>query len=159
MPGYTLHIYVDYNYYSVPYEYVGKTVDVEITDNMIKVYWRQEQVAVHERIPDKGRFSTVTAHYPEFKVFAQDEAGDLYRDKMASLGPCCEKMFYNVIEKQPGHWVRTAKGILSLTNFYSQEIVEAARKRALAFGIVEYQAVQRICKNGAYTLPVSEVAL
>lgn len=153
------HIYVDYNYYSVPYEYVGKTVDVEITDSMLKVYYRQEQIAAHERITDKGRFSTVTAHYPEFKVFAQDEFKDLYRGKMASLGPYCEKMFSMVIEKKPGNWTRTVRGILSLTSFYSQDIVEASCKRALAFGIVEYQAVKRICRNGAYTLPVSEVAL
>ena len=152
------HIYVDYNYYSVPYQYVGKTVDVEITDKLLRVYWQQEQIAVHERIRDRGRFSTVTAHYPEFKVFAQEEAGDLYRDKMASMGQNCEELFKKVVEKQPRHWRATIKGILSLTNLYSPDTVDAACKRALAFGIVEYQAVKRICKNGAYTLPVSEVA-
>ena len=153
------HIYVDYNYYSVPYEYVGKIVDVEITDKLLRVYWRQEQIALHERIKDRGRFSTVTAHYPEFKVFAQDEAGDIYGGKMASLGPCCEELFKKVVEKQPRHWRSTIKGILSLTNLYSPDTVEAACKRALVFGIVEYQAVKRILKNGAYNLPVSEVVI
>jgi len=153
------HIYVDYNYYSVPYEYVGKTVDVEITDKLVKVFHKQEQIAIHKRIADRGKFSTVAAHYPEFKVFAQEEFKSLYRGKMASLGPYCEKLFSQVIEKQPRHWTRTIKGILSLTNFYSPDTVEASCKRALAFGIVEYQAVKRICKNGAYTLPAGEVTL
>lgn len=153
------HIYVDYNYYSVPYEYVGKTVDVEITDKLLRVFYRQEQIAIHNRITERGKFSTVTAHYPEFKVFAQDEFKSLYRERMASLGPYCEKMFCRVIEKQPGNWTRTVKGILSLTGFYSQDTVEASCRRALAFDLAEYQAVKRICKNGAYTLPVSEVAL
>lgn len=153
------HIYVDYNYYSVPYQYVGKTVDIEIGDKLLKVFYRQEQIALHKRITDRGKFSTVASHYPKFKVFAQDVYQNIYRDKMADLGPYCEKLFSQVIEKQPGNWTRTVKGILSLTNFYSPDTVEASCKRALAFGLVEYQAVKRICKNGAYVLPVNEVAL
>ena len=153
------HVYVDYNYYSVPYEYVGKTVAVEIGDKLLKAYYRQEQIALHRIITGKGKFSTVTSHYPEFKVFAQDTYQNIYRDKMANLGPYCEKLFSQVIKKQPGNWTRTVKGILSLTNFYSVDTVEASCKRALAFGMTEYQAVKRICKNGAHVLPVSEVVL
>lgn len=131
----------------MPYEYVGKTVDIEIQDKLLKVFYRQEQIAIHSRITDRGKFSTVASHYPKFKVFAQDVYQNIYRDKMADLGPYSEKLFSQVIEKQPGNWTRTVKGILSLTNFYSADTVEASCKRALAFGLTEYQAVKRICKT------------
>lgn len=48
------HIYVDYNYYSVPYEYVGKTVDIELTNKFLKVFYEGSQIALHKRIKDKG---------------------------------------------------------------------------------------------------------
>ena len=153
------HIYVDYNYYSVPYQYVGKTVDIEITENFLKVFYRQEQIALHARTALKGQFSTVTGHYPDFKVFDAKEYQQIYKDKVDIVGPYCAKLFNQIVTSQPKHWTRTVKGILSLTKFYSAQTVEASCQRALVYGIAEYQTVKRICKNAAYALPLQEVAL
>jgi len=153
------HIYVDYNYYSVPYQYVGKTVDIELTDKLLKVFYKANQIALHPRITLKGQFSTQASHYPDFKVFDPGQYQKVYKDRVELVGPYCGQLFDQVIEKQPKHWIRTIKGILSLTNFYSAETVEASCRRALAYGIAEYQTVKRICKNSAYCLPVEEVAL
>lgn len=49
------HIYVDYNYYSVPYKYVGKTVDIYLTDKLLKVFYKTDQIALHTRITLKGQ--------------------------------------------------------------------------------------------------------
>ena len=153
------HIYVDYNYYSVPYQYTGKTVDIALTDKILKVYYKTEQIALHKRIALKGQFSTVASHYPDFKVIDAAEYQKVYRDKADLIGPYCGKLFNKVIASQPKHWIRTVKGILSLTGFYSTDTIEASCKRALAFGIAEYQTVKRICKNSAYCLPLEEAAL
>ena len=153
------HIYVDYNYYSVPYEYAGKTVDIEIGDKLLKVSYRQEQIALHTRVTLKGQFSTVPAHYPDFKVFDSTQYQDIYKQKVSLVGPYCAKLFSQAVAQKPKHWGRTIKGILSLTNFYSNDTVEASCRRALAYGIAEYQTVKAICKNAAYALPVEEVAI
>ena len=153
------HIYVDYNYYSVPYEYAGKTVDIEIGDKLLKVSYRQEQIALHTRITLKGQFSTVSSHYPDFKVFDSTQYQDIYKQKVSLVGPYCTKLFDQAVAEKPKHWGRTIKGILSLTNFYSIQTVEASCRRALAYGIAEYQTVKAICKNAAYALPVEEVAI
>ncbi len=152
------HIYVDYNYYSVPYEYVGKTVDVELTDKFLKVFYGGEQIALHSRITTKGQFSTQISHYPSFKVFNEKEYQKIYEDKISVIGPYSLELFNQVVVRQPKHWTRTIKGILSLKNIYSNEVIEAACKRALSYGITEYQTVKRICKNSAYCLPM-EVAI
>lgn len=153
------HIYVDYNYYSVPYEYVGKTVEIEISDKLLKVFYKGERIALHPRTAAKGQFCTIPSHYPDFKVFDPVQYHKIYQDKVELIGPSCRQLFNQVIEKQPRHWVRTIKGILSLTNFYSSETVEASCRRALAFGIAEYQTVKRICKNSAYCLPIEEAVI
>ena len=153
------HIYVDYNYYSVPYEYVGKTVEIEISDRLLKVFYKGERIALHPRASAKGQFCTIASHYPDFKVIDPGIYQKTYKDKASLIGPYCGELFNKVIEKQPKHWIRTIKGILSLTNFYSAETIEASCRRALAFGIAEYQTVKRICKNSAYCLPLEEAAL
>ena len=83
----------------------------------------------------------------------------IYEDKISVIGPYSLELFNQVVARQPKHWARTVKGIISLTKLYSNDTVEAACKRALAYGISEYQTVKRICKNAAYTLPLEEVAL
>jgi len=153
------HIYVDYNYYSACYEYVGKTVDVELTDKFLKVFYNGSQIALHSRLTTKGQFSTQISHYPSFKVFNEKEYQKIYEDKISVIGPYSLELFNQVVARQPKHWARTVKGIISLTKLYSNDTVEAACKRALAYGTSKYQTVKRICKNAAYTLPLEEVAL
>ncbi|GAH97543.1 unnamed protein product, partial [marine sediment metagenome] len=46
------HIYVDYNYYSVPYEYVGRDVEINLTDNLLRISCDGKDIAIHERIKD-----------------------------------------------------------------------------------------------------------
>jgi hypothetical protein len=153
------HIYVDYNYYSVPYEYVGKTVDIQLTDKFLKVFYKTEQIALHGRINLKGEFSTQVSHYPSFKVFEEKEYQKIYEDKVGIIGPYSLELFNQVIVRKPKHWIRTIKGILSLTNVYSNDVIEKSCRRALAYELAEYQAVKRICKNSAYVLPLEEAVL
>lgn len=35
------HIYIGHNYYSVPYQYVGKEVDIEIDHGLVRIYFNQ----------------------------------------------------------------------------------------------------------------------
>ena len=153
------HIYVDYNYYSVPYAYVGKTVSIELTETVLKVFYKSQQIALHKRINEKGEFSTVNSHYPDFKIFDLSEHHRMYKEKMASIGPSTLKLFEKTVSRQPKYWTRTIKGILSLTKLYSNDVIEKSCTRALAFELAEYQAVKRICKNSAYALPLEEAFL
>jgi len=73
---------------------------------------------------------------------------------MAGIGPYAEQVFFLIIEKQPQDCSRTVQGVLSLAKTYPKEIVNLACKRAIAFGVHQYQVIKRICHNGSYSLPV-----
>ena len=153
------HIYVDYNYYSVPYEYVGKKVDVEITESLIKVFYGGYCIALHKRITDKGSFSTVEGHYPHFKIFNLAESQKALRQKMEEIGIYCEKFFGKALEKKPKSASAIARGILSLKKIYPDSVIEASCKRALFYGAIEYRVVKSICSSSAYVLPLEEAAI
>jgi len=153
------HIYVDYNYYSVPYEYVGKKVDVELTDSLVKVSYQGSRIALHKRITDKGVFSTIKSHYPAFKMFDATENQKIFRQKMKEMGPYCEKFFDKVLSQKPKSFSAIVRGVLSLKKLYPDSVIEASCKRALFYGAIEYRVVKSICKNSAYVLPLEEVAI
>lgn len=148
------HIYVEYSYYSVPFEYVGKDVDIELTDNMLKVYCQGKEIAVHARQAKRGSFCTNESHYPSYKRYSDTEYQERYQAKMAEVGPYAEQMFFKVKEHSPADWSRTVQGILSLVKSYTKEAVELSCKRALAFDVHTYNVIKNMCRNGSYRLPV-----
>ena len=150
------HIYVDYNYYSVPYEYIGSEVEIDLDDNLLRIYHGSKEIALHTRLQNRGNFSTIMAHYPAHKAISDTEYQQIYRSKMSSIGPYAEKLFLLIVQKESSYWGRTIKGILSLSKEYPVDIVELACKRAYCFGAYQYQVVKRICANNAYMLPLEE---
>lgn len=148
------HVFIDYSYYSVPFEYVGKEVDIDISKELVRIFYQGKEIAVHPRACEKGKFQTNVNHYPKYKRFSDTEYQEIYQAKMAQIGPYAEQMFFLVTEKQPDDWSRTVQGILSLAKSYPKEIINLACKRAIAFGVHQYQVIKRICYNGSYNLPV-----
>lgn len=67
------HVQVRSNFYSVPYEHVGKRVVVRLDANTITVYADFEVIARHERQVGRGRTVTDRQHYPEHKRKATQE--------------------------------------------------------------------------------------
>jgi hypothetical protein len=108
------HIYVDYNYYSVPFEYVGKEVEIELSKNLLKVFYQGKEIALHSRLSDRGKFSTNNSHYPTYKRYSDTEYQEKYQAKMAHIGTYTEQLFFLIIKEHPKDWSRTVQGILSL---------------------------------------------
>lgn len=148
------HIFVDYNYYSVPFEYVGKDVDIELGDNLLRVFYKGKQIALHRRIEGQGEFSTDPAHYPKYKRFSETEQQERYQLEMAGIGAFAEQLFFLILKENRSYWPQPVRGILSLTKKYPREVVDMACKRALSYGAHQYQVVKKICESGTYVLPV-----
>jgi transposase len=148
------HIYVKYNYYSVPFEYIGKEVEIELTKDILNVHYHNKLIAAHPRITDEGKFSTIKSHYPKYKLYSETDCQEKYQVKMAGIGPYAEQLFFALVETQPKTWGKSTRGILSLLKKYPKDIIDLACKRALAFNAYKYQTVKNICENGAYALPV-----
>lgn len=150
------HIYVDYNYYSVPYKYVGKEVDIELTDTLLRVSYDAKDIAVHERAEGRGRFKTQLSHYPKYKRYTNKDFKKKRRAEMAKIGPYAEKMFDLIVKEKPQTFSRIVSGIASLKRSYPKKVIESSCKRAYYYRAPSYQIVKKICKNGAYMLPLEE---
>ncbi len=44
------------NYYSVPYSYVGKEVEIEVGKGVVRIYYNQTLIATHVHLIGKGEF-------------------------------------------------------------------------------------------------------
>ena len=152
------HIYVDYNYYSVPFSYVGREVEMNLTDKLLKISYQGQEIATHLRLSGRGNFSTSNSHYPAYKRYCETEYQEKYQVKMAQLGHYCEQLFFLILEEHPRDWHRPVAGILSLAKRYPPDVIEASCKRALAYGITQYSMIKNICHNGSCLLPLEEAS-
>lgn len=60
------HISIHSMFYSVPYELIGKEVDVKISDSTIEIYFNHIRAASHQTLYGKyGQFSTLKEHMPQ----------------------------------------------------------------------------------------------
>jgi len=147
------HVYIDYSYYSVPYEYVGKEVNIEVTNSLVRISYQAREIALHKRSDKKGSFVTVEAHYPKYKNILSTEYQEHYFTKMNEIGSYAVQFFMGLLDDNPHSWQRTASGILALVKEYDPKVIDLACKRALLFKVFSYSVVKNICKQGTYNLP------
>lgn len=148
------HVYVEYNYYSVPFDYVGKEVDVELDDNLVHIYYQGHQIALHQRLTQRGEFSTKENHYPDYKLPFSTCSKQRLNDKMQSIGDSALELFVLLQNKQPNYWYKTTQGILSLQKHFSNAVINAACKRAIIYGAIQYKWIKSICESGSYVQPM-----
>jgi len=148
------HVFIDYSYYSVPFEYVGKEVDIEVGQNLIRIYYQNKQIAVHSKAGERGEFKTDYSHYPKYKMYSSTEYQEKYQVEMSKLGRYAEQLFFLILERQPRDWSRTVQGILSLSRYYTSDIINMSCRRALAYNVHQYGIIKNICHNGSYNLPI-----
>jgi hypothetical protein len=153
--GYDCHITVDSSYYSIPYEYVGKKLEVHQDNKLLQIYHEDKLVALHNKSNTKGEFITNQSHYPKYKYFTPEsqEYRLTYKQKMQTIGDYASLLFSKLLTEEPYRWYRIACGILNLCKVYSNEVINLSCKRALEFQVFKYKTIKKICETGSYNLP------
>ena len=128
------HVSLLKNYYSVPYIYRGKTVDIYYTESMVEIYFDHQRIASHPKLPDyvTNRYRTDKSHLPdEFNQPEMDK--DRICSWASSIGPntkeVVDRIFRSVQIKEQGY--NAALSILNLSRQYSNERFEDACSIAL----------------------------
>ena len=132
--NFDFHVVYNTNRYSVPYKFVGKKVDLKITETTVEAYYGGERIATHPRIPDCVRYKPQTdpSHMPpEFAELEWDDKR--MRRWAASIGPnalaVVERVFCDVQIKEQGY--NPVMAILNLSKQYGEVELEAACEYSL----------------------------
>ena len=146
------HIEVDGRYYSVPYEYLKREVDVRVTRNVVEVFFEGNRICSHVRLFDqKDKYSTDDAHMPPNHQQYAQWTGDRFRNWAAKFGPQTARVVEAILSgykvEQQGY--RTCMALIKLADSYTPERLEAACDKALFYTPrPSYKAVQTILKSG-----------
>lgn len=59
------HFAFEDRYYSVPYKYIGKYVEVKANNTSIECFYSNKRIAIHPKSPKKYSFNTIEQHMPK----------------------------------------------------------------------------------------------
>ena len=150
---YNYHISVGKMLYSIPYEYIGRKVDVRITDKTIEVFYKQNRIASHRRIYGRpGQYSTIVEHMPEDHQKYLEWNGKRFRGWAETIGTNTYTAVHAIltsrrVEQQN---YRACMGLLKLADKYSVERLEAACQKALSYTAhPSYKSIKNILTSGS----------
>jgi transposase len=150
--SFNYHIEVDQQYYSVPFEYIKRKVDVRITRNTVEVFFDGSRICSHARLHGKrGQYSTQEAHMPpNHKQYVQ-WSGERFKQWAAKIGGNTVTVIETILSthkvEQQGY--RACMALLKLSEQYCPERLEAACAKALFYTPrPNYKAIQTIIKSG-----------
>lgn len=146
------HIVFNKGRYSVPCEYIGKSIDIKYNSSQVFIYYSHKPIASHLIIPSwntNGK-RTNSKHLPR-PLYTPDTL-DTILEKANNVGPCLvvviERLFNDAKVKDQA--ILDAKSILHITNSYGKENLEKACKLALKdYHKITYNTLIPYLKNVA----------
>ncbi len=141
------HLSVGSALYSVPFRFIGRRLDVRLTDTKVFIYADSELVKTHVRVR-KGRRATDWQDYPSSKAAFFMRTPTWCRHRAAELGPAVATIVEGLLCEQALHRLRSAQGIIGLAERYGAARLEAACALATAVGDPGYRTVKGILTAG-----------
>ena len=145
------HVSFQKHFYSVPFEYTQKEVDIRSTKRMVEIFYHQERIASHQRLWGKQLYATNKEHMPRDKQFYQDWDADRFRHWAKKYGSSTILVVESILNSfsivQQGY--NSCMGLMALAKKYSAIRLEKACQLALSRTVSpRYRLVKDILSKG-----------
>ena len=142
------HISFKKSLYSLPTQYIGKHVDVRGDSALVRIYFNDELIKTHPRMPE-GKRSTDYSDYPaEITPYTLRNANyqiSAGKERHPAIGGYIAFLLSGTY---PWHRLRSAQRLLRIADKYGYERAAAACTKAMAYGIDDVRRIERMLKNG-----------
>ena len=150
------HVVIAGSFYSVPYRYVGHTLDAHVGERIVQLFAGEELIASHERSPAPGQWHTRLEHYPAAKAAYLERTPARCRRLAVQVGPATQQVVETLLAERPLDRLRAVQAILRLEETVGSRRLEAACARALYFGDVRYRRIKQILNAALDQEPLPE---
>lgn len=146
------HVLVADNYYSVPFEYIRRKVDIRISRNTIEIFADNNRISSHVRVNGKrGVYVTADEHMPPNHQAYERYDADYFRRKAAEIGENIVAVVEGILTtyKVPQQGFKACMTLLRAAEQYGGERLENACSKALSYSPrPSCKTIQAILKTG-----------
>ena len=132
------------NFYTAPYLFVGKELNIKFSKNLVHAYYQTELLATHPRQTGIGHYAVQESHYPEKKIVDMGITMQSIRKDAKNIGEntvaLIEKLFN--AERHPLKNLKKMQGVIQLSKGYSSAAMEHASSSALEYNRLQYRFIK-----------------
>ena len=152
---------VDKHYYSVPYRFIGRKVKIQYTAAGVVIYYKYEQIAVHQRQYRKYHYTTTDEHLASAHRYLSEWTPEKFIEQAEAIDEEVANYIMRVIENKqhPEQAYKSCTGILSLARKVGNERLTMACRRANNYGIYNYPIIAQILEKKLDALTEEELQL
>lgn len=146
--GLNYHIELEEHFYSVPYLYVGKEIDIRVTERIVEVLHDGKRIVSHQRSKQSGKTTTLE-HMPKRHLKHAEWTIDKAMEWSQTVGPKMQELLRHALEHKPhpDQIKRFCLGFYRLEKAYGSDRLERACERATLFGVYTYKSVLNILEK------------
>lgn len=140
----------DKHYYSVPYRFIGKHVEVRYTNGVVEIFHNHERLCTHKRDRQPGKYSTQKDHLTSSHKAYSEWSLPFFQRKAEGIGPHTVNYITRIILQYsyPEIGYKQAMGVVQLTRLYEKSRIENACCRALVLQHCSYRTIDNILSSG-----------
>lgn len=137
------------NYYSVPYRFIGKKVEVRYNSQTVDIQYNMKRIATHKRSFQAGKYTTFKDHLSSTHKFYKDWSPDFFEKLAHPHGASVVSYVKALIDQAdyPEVAYKQCLGILSLSKSHEKNRLNNACKIGLTFRRCSYRIIENILKN------------
>lgn len=141
----------DKHYYSVPYRFIGKHVEVRYTNSVVEIFYNHERLCTHKRDRVAGRYSTQRDHLSASHKAYSEWSLSFFQGKAGNIGPQTVKYITKLILQYPYPNIgfKQAMGIVQLSRLYSKDRIETACSRAYDLQRCSFRIIDNMLRSCA----------
>lgn len=140
----------DGHYYSVPYGYIGKRVELQYSKTIVELYYNHERIASHARSKIIGGYTTQKAHMPSTHQYVKGWNAQYFINWGESKSDLIGTYIERVIRKMayPEQAYKSCMGLQQLYKQYPKDSFEKACQRATEYERYGYLVIKNILDKG-----------
>jgi transposase len=143
------HVEVDKAYYSIPPEYVSRTVWVRWDGHTVRIFdQRMQQIAIHVK-REPGRFATEPAHIASEKINSVERGAAWLLNKISLIGSHSQQWAEAMLAERGIQGVRVLQGLRSLAQRHPDTSIEKACEIAHTHGAYRLRFIRMLIKREA----------
>ncbi len=148
----------DWHHYSVPYQYIGKTVQIIYDTDHVEIYLDTVRVACYRRNYTRNDHTTLPEHMPPSQNHYARVKGynrDYFIEKATQVGESTANAIGKILEQKIfiEQTYNSCLGVLRLGEKYGSDRLEAACLRALTGYKVTYMGIKNILERNLDKVP------
>ena len=139
----------DKNYYSTPYRFIGKKVEVSYNQQIVEIHYKNERIASHSRSFRSGRYTTIKEHLSSSHNFYSSWSPAFFQKLARPHGDAVVQYVKALIEQvtYPEVAYKQCLGIIALAKTHEKGRLNNACQRGLLFHRYGYHIIKNILKN------------